>query len=257
MSTGMLENRAAVETPEGTELLLTPAGPGARILAYLLDGLIRIAFFCILSLVFSFFGLFGKGMYFLCFFLLEWFYPVFFEVFRQGATPGKKAFNLRVLYDNGTPVTFSGSMVRNLLRVVDFLPLLYSLGILSMLVTRDFRRLGDLAAGTWVVYDFEKPKRPLLHTPAASDQSQTPSLDTPCNPVQGSAVLPIPLDLEEQRAIIGFAERSGSLSGQRQAELANLLTPLIQLKDEAAVGYLQRVANGLTGKGQPALEARR
>jgi len=234
----MLENRAAIETPEGVELLLTPAGPGARILAYLIDGLIRLVIFLVLSLAFSFFGLFGKGMYFLCFFLLEWFYPVFFEVFRQGATPGKKALRLRVLYDNGTPVTFSGSMVRNLLRAVDFLPLLYSLGIVSMLMRRDFKRIGDLAAGTWVVYDFEKPAPPVIQA-------------------QGSEVLPYPLDLDEQRALIGFAERSATLSRQRQAELANLLTPLTHLKDDAAVGYLQRVANGLTGKHQASLAGKR
>ena len=238
MYTGMLENRAAIETPEGVELLLTPAGPGARILAYLIDGLIRLVIFLVLSLAFSFFGLFGKGMYFLCFFLLEWFYPVFFEVFRQGATPGKKALRLRVLYDNGTPVTFSGSMVRNLLRAVDFLPLLYSLGIVSMLMRRDFKRIGDLAAGTWVVYDFEKPAPPVIQA-------------------QGSEVLPYPLDLDEQRALIGFAERSATLSRQRQAELANLLTPLTHLKDDAAVGYLQRVANGLTGKHQASLAGKR
>src|SRR5690554_4457092 len=238
MYTGMLENRAAIETPEGVELLLTPAGPGARILAYLIDGLIRLVIFLVLSLAFSFFGLFGKGMYFLCFFLLEWFYPVFFEVFRQGATPGKKALRLRVLYDNGTPVTFSGSMVRNLLRAVDFLPLLYSFGIVSMLMRRDFKRIGDLAAGTWVVYDFEKPPPPVIQA-------------------QGSEVLPYPLDLDEQRALIGFAERSATLPKQPQAELANLLAPLTHLKDDAAVGYLQRVANGLTGKHQASLAGKR
>lgn len=238
MYPGMLENRAAIETPEGVELLLTPAGPGARILAYLIDGLIRLTIFSVLSLVLAFFGLVGKGLYFLFFFLLEWFYPVFFEVFRRGATPGKKAMRLRVLYDNGTPVTFSGSMVRNLLRTVDFLPFFYSLGLVCMLGNRAFKRVGDLAAGTWVVYDFEKPAPPAFQ-------------------IEGSEVLPYPLDLDEQRALIGFAERSGTLSTERQAELANLLTPLTQLKDEAAVSYLKRVANGLTGRHQASLAGKR
>lgn len=85
-------------------------------------------------------------------FLLEWFYPIIFEVYRQGQTPGKKVMAIKVLQDNGIPVGWPTSLIRNLLRAVDFLPMMYGFGVVSMLIARNFRRLGDLAAGTLVVY---------------------------------------------------------------------------------------------------------
>ena len=100
----------------------------------------------------------GQGLMLLGFFLLEWFYPVFFEL-RSGATPGKRAMGLRVVHDDGTPVGAVASVIRNLLRVADFLPLFYAAGLVSCLVDRDFRRLGDLAAGTLVVHS-EPPLKP-------------------------------------------------------------------------------------------------
>jgi len=232
MHTGTLETRMAVETPEGVELLLTPAGPGARFLAFLIDALIRFFILASLGLLFAFLELLGQGLYFLAIFLLEWFYPVLFEVYRQGATPGKRALQLRVLHDNGTPVTFGGSMVRNLLRVVDFLPLFYVTGLVAMLMNRRFKRLGDLAAGTLVVYEFPKPARPALKAEQALPA-------------------PVPLALEEQRAVIAFAERSSRLSAGRQIELADQLKPMLQCQGDAAVEKLHQIANGLTGRSGP------
>ena len=78
-------------------------------------------------------GLVEEGAAFVTVFLLEWFYPVFFEVYRNGATPGKQALNLAVVQDDGIPVGWSASMVRNLLRTADLLPFLYGCGLLSMM----------------------------------------------------------------------------------------------------------------------------
>ena len=149
-----------------------------------------------LSFVLSLLGKFGWGLLLVGLFLIEWFYPVLFEVYRHGATPGKRAMGLCVVNDDGTPVNWSASMIRNLLRFVDFLPFLYGFGLVSILLTRDFKRLGDIAAGTRVV-DPETRKQAVT-VPVL--QAQPPQF---------------PLTLEEQRAVINFAERSHELSPAR------------------------------------------
>src|SRR5512143_1036292 len=139
------------ETPEGIELGLRVAGPLPRALAWVIDALIRYGGLFIVSIALSILGEFGFGLFLILLFLVEWFYPVLFEVSR-GATPGKKMMGLAVVHDNGTPIGWPASMIRNLLRVIDFFPLMYGTGLLSMLINRQFKRLGDLAAGTLVVY---------------------------------------------------------------------------------------------------------
>ncbi|MCV6611186.1 MAG: RDD family protein, partial [Amphritea sp.] len=139
------------ETPEGIRLQLRMAGPVVRACAWAIDALIRVVLYGLIGAMFSFFGGVGTAVMLILFFLLEWFYPVVFEI-TSGATPGKKAMGLVVIHDNGTPISFVASFARNLLRAADFLPFLYAAGLLSMLMNRDFKRLGDLAAGTLVVY---------------------------------------------------------------------------------------------------------
>lgn len=160
------------------------------------------------------------------FFLLEWFFPVVFEI-TSGATPGKKAMGLVVVHDNGTPVSVSASLIRNLLRVADFLPLLYGIGLLSMLANRNFQRLGDMVAGTLVVYR-ERDKINIA----------IPTV-TPKPP-------PVPLGVDELRTLIAFAERSNQLSEERRIELANQLAELTGKQGEAAVTELYAYANWLT-----------
>ena len=78
----------------------------------------------------------GTALTLILFFLAEWFYPVFFELSPAGATPGKRAFGLKVVMDNGLPVTAAASVTRNLLRFADFLPFLYGFAIVSVPATR-------------------------------------------------------------------------------------------------------------------------
>lgn len=211
----MLDTRRAIETPEGVELGLRLAGPAPRFLAWLIDMLIRGAIYLGLGMVLPFFGRMGIGLLLISFFLIEWFYPVLFEVYRQGATPGKRSMGLRVMHDDGTPVGWSASLVRNLLRAVDFLPLLYGFGLTSMLLSRDFKRLGDLAAGTLVVYSDKTPVPPSL-------------------PVVTPQAPPLPLTTPEQRAVVEFAERAALLTPERVNELADLAAPLTGLSPSAS-----------------------
>lgn len=190
-----------LETPEGVEIALRLAGPVPRALAFAIDLFIRIGLYLVLLPLAGFAGV-GIGLLLLALFLLEWLYPVFFEL-TGGATPGKRAMGLLVVNGDGTQVGPSASLLRNLLRAVDFLPLFYGVGLVAMLVDRDFRRLGDLAAASLVIHRDG-------HAPASSLPPHPPLAP------------PVPLDFATQRAVLAFAERSAELSPARRAELAAL-----------------------------------
>jgi uncharacterized RDD family membrane protein YckC len=102
---------------------------------------------------------------------------VLFELSPWAATPGKRALGLKVVMDDGLPVTPAASLIRNLLRAADFLPFLYAAGLISMLVRADFKRLGDLAAGHVVVHVAD----PSHAEPATTRRHATPErpLSTP------------------------------------------------------------------------------
>lgn len=198
---GAIDTLRRFETPEGVEIALRLAGPVPRALAFAIDLAIRAGLYLLLLPLAGLAGV-GVGLLLLALFLLEWLYPVLFEL-RSGATPGKRAMGLLVVHADGTPVGPSASLLRNLLRAADFLPVLYGLGLAAMLADRDFRRLGDLAAGTLVIHRDAPP------LPAAL-------------PVHPPLPPPAPLDLATQQAVLAFAERSRTLSPARQAELAAL-----------------------------------
>ncbi|OAD19911.1 RDD domain-containing protein [Candidatus Thiomargarita nelsonii] len=227
----LLDTTRPVETPEGIELGLRVAGPTVRALAWAIDFCIRILFYIVLLFLSTKLERLGNGLLLVSIFVLEWFYPVLFEVYRQGATPGKSAMKIKVLHESGTPVDWSASMIRNLLRVVDFLPFFYGLGLIAMLINEDFKRIGDLAAGTVVVYQEEIPG--FKNEKAWGDESALP--------------MPIVLSLEEQQAIINFADRAQQLPQDRAIELANIVTPLTGKTGEAAIKSLYQLANGLIG----------
>ena len=85
-------------------------------------------------------------------FLLLWGYFALFEFFANGRTPGKMLVGVRVIQDNGQSLTFLASAVRNLFRIIDFLPAFFLLGIIMIFLHSQHKRIGDLAAGTLVVY---------------------------------------------------------------------------------------------------------
>jgi len=226
----VLDTVRRVATPEGVEITLRVAGPVPRALAYSLDLLLRGAVMFALMIAVSALGNFGSAIILLTAFLLEWLYPVLFEVLSAGATPGKRAMGLIVLNDDGTPVRWPASLTRNLLRAIDFLPFLYFVGFVTMVANRDFKRLGDLAANTLVVYRDEKS--------AAASIPET-------GPIAPS----IPLTLAEQRTLLDFSERSNRLTAERAAELAEIVAPLTTgHSGPAAVQHIVGIANHLVGR---------
>lgn len=235
----MIDAVRPVETPEGIRLELRPAGPVPRALAWALDMAIRTVLYLTLGLGAAFLGRVGLGIFLVALFLIEWFYPVCFEVLLGGQTPGKMALGLRVLCEDGTPVGWSRAMVRSLLMAADFLPLLYGLGLAAMLLDRDARRLGDLAAGTLVV--FTEPR-----TRPRSRERRDPALEAPASAAADFA-WPLPLSLQEQRAVAAFGERFDTLSPGRAAELAGLLEPVTGAAGAEGLGRLRTMASRLRG----------
>jgi uncharacterized RDD family membrane protein YckC len=223
-----LDTRYHVETPEGVDLPLRPAGMMVRTLAFAIDLGLRGLILGLLFIVLAFLGKLGVGLGSILLFVVSWWYMVLFEVLNQGRSPGKQWMGLRVVQDDGTPVGWSTSLLRNLLRVVDVLPFGYFLGAISCLQHPAFKRLGDLAAGTLVIYRERPLARPGL--PAAEPRRS-----------------PVALTLSEQRAILGFAERQGELSPARVNELASILAQPLQMSAPRAVGELNGIARGLLG----------
>jgi uncharacterized RDD family membrane protein YckC len=203
MQGAILDTVVSTETPEGIMLELRPAGLGPRFYAFLLDVIIRAAIIVTAYVIFRFMAGLGAAAFYILLFVLEWFYPVAFELSSWGATPGKRAFNLKVVMDSGLPITPAASLLRNLLRVVDIAPVLYGFGAASMLMRRDFKRLGDIAAATLVVYQL--PPTPKFALPQVE-------------PVQ-PALLLAPQD---QAAVIALAARASRLTRDRTDELAAL-----------------------------------
>jgi len=221
-----LDTRYRVETPEGIDLILRPASLVPRALAFSIDLAIRGLLVGVMFTVLALLGQFGMGLGAILMFLVTWWYMVLFEVLNQGRSPGKQLLGLRVVHDDGTPIGWAASLTRNLLRFVDILPFGYTLGVLSCLNHPAFKRLGDLAAGTLVVYRDQPPERPQL--PEAAPQRA-----------------PFPLTLAEQRALLGFAERQAGLSGARSAELAGILAEPLEVPAEQAQARLNGIARGL------------
>ena len=227
----MLDTTRRVATPEGIELTLRLAGPVPRALAWSVDFALRLAIVLVVMLLASQLGRAGWGVVLLAAFFVEWLLPAWFEAQMGGQTPGKRLFGLAVLNDDGTPLRWPGALTRNLLRAVDFLPFLYAFGLVTMLLNRDFKRLGDLAAGTVVVY--------------LSTQADTARKIPEAAPIPP----PVSLDLDEQRAVLDLAERSAGLTRERVEELAALPTPLVgTLQGERAAARLLGMANYLAGR---------
>jgi len=226
----MLDTVRLIATPEGIELTLRLAGPVPRAAAWAFDLFLRLIVLMLLSMLLLPFGGLGMGLWLISWFLLEWLYPAACEVWWAGATPGKKLMAIQVVHDDGTPVGWTAALSRNLLRAVDFLPVLYGLGLVSMLINRDCKRLGDLAANTLVIY------------------RDAPRVGTGIAPARPLAP-PVPLSLPEQRAVLDYAERVATITPERAEELAEIATRLVgSARGAFARERLLQIANHLLGR---------
>jgi len=232
-----LDTLQAVELAEGIEIRLRMAGPMLRAGAYGIDFLIRFAVLAIGGMVASGVGFavgdrVAGGMMLLAWFLLDWLYPVVFEAGKRGATPGKRALGLRVVQTTGSPITLGQAVVRNFLRFIDGMPAFtYGFGLASCLASKRFQRLGDLAAGTVVIYD-RLPALPRMPPP----------------PPRVALPLPAGLTADEMRALVLFRERAGLWSDDRRAEIADQATLLSGASGAPGVERLMAMAHWVQEK---------
>ncbi|MEZ5979079.1 MAG: RDD family protein [Planctomycetota bacterium] len=225
-----LDTLEPVSTPEGAVVALRVAGPVPRALAWGLDLVIRVVGYVAVGIAFGFFGEVGGAAILLVMFAGEWWYGVLFEVLGKGATPGKRMMKLRVVHADGTPVEWGASIIRNFLLAADFLPPPFGAGLLAMLLSKKFQRLGDLAAGTLVVH---------------VDRTRVNVRETGAPPFAP----PVTLRPVEQLALVEFAHRTDSWTHARRIELTDLLEPLTSAKGTEGVERVLGMARWVEGRG--------
>lgn len=153
-----LESVHVVRTPEYVEFEFPLAGVMTRFLAWLMDVALSTVVAAMAStLIFLATGMLAPGLamalIFIVWFVTNWGYFLFLEYRFAGQTVGKRIMGLRTIQDSGVRVGFYQAVMRNLVRAVDHLPLLYLGGGALALISDRSRRLGDIAAGTVVIRD--------------------------------------------------------------------------------------------------------
>jgi uncharacterized RDD family membrane protein YckC len=239
-----------IRTPENIELSYALAGPGSRAVAYLVDLFLMFAVFQLLiNLMVSAFGLliaalgvasdaWVAGIAALASFGLYNGYFIVFEWLLNGQTPGKRILHVRVIKQGGYSLRFFDTLLRNLLRVVDFLPLFYGVGLTSLLLTRDSQRLGDLIAGTLVVYQEPVQTESLLADIPAALESE-PSL--PRAELAAIPIAAISLVDECLRSRAGLAPRPRQEVAAELADLIREASGLQPLANQSVEGFLASV----------------
>jgi uncharacterized RDD family membrane protein YckC len=162
-SVAVMLERMAVRTPEGVAVSVPLAGLGSRFTAGIVDLTIQLIILSLVGWVVSvatdIAGRAAGALSAILSFLVLFFYPVLFEVRWAGRTPGKRLNGLRVVSTLGGPVTLRASVTRNLVRVIDFLPMLYAIGMFTLVAGSTQQRLGDIAAGTVVTFEPKKDSK--------------------------------------------------------------------------------------------------
>jgi len=241
--------RLELETPDHVVLRYDLAGGGNRGFAALVDAVIATLVVAgslfITSYAVRFLGLAGlqlSGLIALLAVLIAWSYYVLLEWLWQGQTVGKRMYGLRVIRDDGAPAGFVAILLRNLVRLVDFLPGLYGLGLMVIILSPRSQRLGDIAAGTYVV---RAPKPQLDYF----------SLRTVTPVAAGATVETRALPGEVQRLVREFVAREARLppaDRERVArQIAERVRPyardLVTINDD--VELLRAVARSLRATG--------
>ena len=212
-----------IETPELVTFSYTVAGVGSRVAAALIDYLLCLALFIAILVGMAYMGagrsagrtamssdVWAIAIVVLGQFFILWGYYVLWEGLDDGQTPGKRLLRLRVVSDGGYSVTFAGSAIRNLVRILDMQPLFtYGIGIASIVATKQGKRLGDLAAGTLVV------REELVHTRAPV--ARAPDAAAPSTMAKTT---PARLTDDEFAVLERFMDRRTTLAPARRVELA-------------------------------------
>ncbi len=227
-------NEVVVTTPEHVPIRLEPAGAGSRFLATLID----FALVTAISMLVAFLlinllpGGIAAALVITANFLLTWGWHVFFETKKQGRTPGKRMLRLRVIDARGLPVSLYQSLVRNIVRVLDFAPAFYGIGAISTLVTPTRRRLGDIVADTLVIRDAQ----PLAYKGQLASDRRHNSLRTP----RVLRLIRNRIGLEEREFLLTLCLRADRMSAAARydlmQEVANEYRRRLGIEEEALSG---------------------
>jgi len=241
-----------VETPEQIGIDFEIAGVGSRMLAAIVDALIMsillivatVAPFLLIASareaaetmaenvtsqnhIFRNVNALGLAVVFLSYFAVQWGYYIVAELLTDGRSPGKRALGLRVVRVDGFPIGFAETVVRNLVRIVDIVPGVYGIGLLSMMTGRKTQRLGDVAAGTIVIKEKVGQRRgEIAAMPVAGDEK----------PMAISRISSV-LTPTELTLLASYRNRAASLSPPVRARLAAQIAQILRarLSDTSAV----------------------
>ena len=231
---GTAFDKHTIETPEQIGLHFEVAGVGSRFLAILIDTIIQTVTGIIAALVLILvsavlgqgaassvwiiaIGVFGA-------FLLLYGYFAIFEILWNGQTPGKKIIGIRVIKESGRPLTPAETIGRNLMRIVDQMPAMYAIGLVTMFLSNRNKRLGDLVAGSIVIRESKKNKA----TPwLAGQNSQTlPSGFQPAHPGAHR------ISVDDLRLMDTFLNRRHEMDADLRSRMANQILARLKAQIE-------------------------
>ena len=222
----LLDSTLKLESFTGVDIELRTAGVYVRGIARFVDDVIKLVLIAAVGLITMPFGNLGTGIALIMIFVIWWFYSVIFEVSMDGVTPGKHLMGLRAVNADGTPIGFISSMIRSALLFVDALPVFYVCGIVTMAISGSHQRIGDIVAGTVVIYS-KRSKSRYSKTNARGNQ------------------VPVGLTTEERMLFLAYQERINDLAPERAIELAETLTPLLGKSGGEAVSETLGIAQGI------------
>src|SRR5713226_4857750 len=270
-----------VSTPERVAFQYPVAGPGSRFLAQLIDQLILTVILVAVVIVVFVLGAATNDrdltllLVGLASFVIVFFYFLITEAMFGGQTPGKRALRLRVVGDQGQPITFSQALIRNLVRVVDFLPVYYGVGLITLFINGRGKRLGDLAAGRVVVReqgavslrDLAYAVPPPTVTLATTSIWGQPAAPTSPGAMPAATPAPAPepslqLEPDLKRFVIAYASRRAGLDAQRRVTLARSIEPALRkvlpavVEAQGPLAALEQLATAEAGPGGQAIQVR-
>ena len=227
------EDRITIPTPEGVSLEMTLAGLGSRAIAAGIDVAMKallVALVTVVALAVLDENL-GVAVLLALIGLILLAYDVLFETLADGRTPGKRISGLRVVRTSGRPVDLMASAIRNVVRLVDGIPLSYLPTLVSILVTKRNQRPGDLAADTVVIRDRRAIDRRSREPRKASEQR------APTRPDAGATWDVSRVAADELATVRAFLERRDGLTSPARerlaARLAGALRPRVAGADES------------------------
>ena len=245
-SSNSLERKIVVRTPENLEVSYELAGAGTRAAAYTIDVILMMLVLNIFQglivaivsplpeefrpYIIAVLGILSF-VYFNAYFMA-------FELLWAGQSPGKRIVGIRVVKTGGFALRFPDTLLRNLLRAVDFIPLFYGVGLLSLLLTHRCQRLGDIVAGTLVVYQEGNSKEAPFSTVAEETSDPLPIISLGMIPSDVMETCDEFLRTREQ-----MAPKFRQQLAQSLVDLIEQMSRLAPASDQSMESFLSRIVS--------------